>query len=195
MITLFITRHGRTNFNERGITSGWDNSELTEEGKRQATAVGQRLKESPPSTIFSSTLQRALNTAELIQAQCGGEILMRDDLKEKNLGALQGIPEAEYQKIMKAIPGDVNNFRPESGESRNDVVVRVGRVIEEIKKGYEGKTVLIVGHHSTNRSILSVCLGGDPSSYTQRNGTLSRLQFDEDKWTASYIDKALDENP
>lgn len=189
MITLFLTRHGRTTFNERGITSGWDNSELTQEGRKQAARVGQYLLQSPPATILCSTLQRAIDTAHIIQSVCGGNIEQREDLKEKNLGILQGIPEVDYQKHMHAVQGDVNAYRPEGGESRDDVSTRVRKVIQEVQDRFNNQTVLIVGHHSTNRSILSVCLGGDPASYTQRNCTVSLLKFDGTQWQAEYLDK------
>ncbi len=188
MITLFITRHGRTNFNEKGLTSGWDNSELIEEGKLQAAKIGERLKIIKPDFIFCSTLQRAIDTASIIQSICGGVLIQRDELKEKNLGKFQGIPETEYQAFLKKVSGDLNLFRPEGGESRQDVKERVAPVISEIERNYEGKTILIVGHHSTNRSILSVCLGGDPSTYTQRNGSLSLLHFQNERWIEDYLD-------
>lgn len=191
MITLFLTRHGRTNFNEQGITSGWDESILTEEGKSQAVRVGTELLKNPPQTIFCSTLQRAIDTAGIIQKICGGGIEKRDDLKEKNLGVLQGMPETEYQLYMNSVSGDVNAYRPQNGESRNDVILRVTRVLTEIQSTCQEKTILIVGHHSTNRSILSVCLGGDPTAYTQRNCTLSLLHYEGSQWAAVYIDKTL----
>lgn len=186
---LFITRHGRTNYNEAGLTSGWDDSELTEEGKTQAAGIGNRLLITPPSVIFCSTLKRAFDTAEIISSVCGGRIDPRDALKERNLGVLQGLPEETYQQFLKSLPGDVNQYRPEGGESRDDVKRRVRPLIDEIIDTCTTETVLIVGHHSTNRSILSICLGGEPAAYTQRNGTLTLLTYTGQRWNSIYIDQ------
>ena len=55
MIKLFITRHGRTNYNEAGLTSGWDDAILTEEGRAQAKTIGERLVPTPPAIVLCST--------------------------------------------------------------------------------------------------------------------------------------------
>ena len=187
---LYLTRHGRTNYNEKGLTSGWDDAVLTDEGKAQAKKIGQRLEKNPPTPgkIYCSTLQRAIDTATIIQSVCGGQIIKRDELKEKNLGVLQGIPEEEYQAHMKQVVGDVNLYRPVQGESRDDVKQRVNKILAEIIGQSANETVLIVGHHSVNRAILSQCLGGDPSSYTQRNCSLSLLEYLGGIWRAVFID-------
>ena len=187
---LFLTRHGRTDFNEKNLTSGWDDAELTTEGRIQARKIGERILELPPVpiAIFCSTLQRAIDTAGIIQKVCRGIITQKDELKEKNLGVLQGIPEDEYQAHMKQVIGDVNDYRPKNGESRNDVTVRVSKVLQNLILQYADQTVLIVGHHSVNRSILSVCLGGEPSDYVQRNCSLSLLEHHPSHWKADFLD-------
>ena len=104
---------------------------------------------------------------------------------------LQGLPEEEYQAHLKSVPGDGNAYRPENGESRNDVKVRVARILAEIREKFFNQTILIVGHHSTNRAILSLCLGGDPSSYTMGNCTLSLLEQADrnDAWRAEFLNQ------
>ena len=191
MIELFLTRHGRTDYNTKGLTSGWDDAVLTDEGKKQAVGVGKALVSIPPEIIYCSTLHRAIVTAEIIQKECGGTIYHRENLRERNLGVMQGVPEAEYQAFLKSIQGDINQYRFDGGgESRDDVKLRTRRVLEEILNHHEGKRILIVGHHSTNRAILSNCLGGEPASYTQRNCTLSLMIKSPDSgWSASYLDK------
>ena len=73
MLQIILVRHGETYWNqERRIQGGSSNTQLTEVGKRQAEALAQLLKDKNIAAIYSSPLQRALNTAQAIARQGEG---------------------------------------------------------------------------------------------------------------------------
>jgi broad specificity phosphatase PhoE len=67
MIKLYITRHGETIWNTEKRMQGWLDSNLTENGKKNAEALGERLKDIEFEAIYSSPSQRTKTTTELVK--------------------------------------------------------------------------------------------------------------------------------
>ena len=68
MTHLTLVRHGQSDWNEKNLFTGWENPDLTEQGLREAKETGQALKdmELSYSYLFTSVLDRAINTANII---------------------------------------------------------------------------------------------------------------------------------
>ncbi|KAL2906209.1 Phosphoglycerate mutase-like protein 4 [Bienertia sinuspersici] len=83
------------------LVSGQTDIELNEVGRQQAVAVAERLSREPNiSAVYSSSLKRALETAETIAATCGGlEVVIDKDLWERHIGVLQGLKYHEAAKV------------------------------------------------------------------------------------------------
>ncbi|MED6160359.1 hypothetical protein PIB30_117998 [Stylosanthes scabra] len=90
---IVVVRHGETAWNADGRIQGHLDVELNEAGRQQAAAVAERLSREPKiSVIYSSDLQRAYETAQIIASRCGGlEVVKDSDLRERHLGDLQGL--------------------------------------------------------------------------------------------------------
>ncbi|XP_015576717.1 phosphoglycerate mutase-like protein 4 isoform X2 [Ricinus communis] len=90
---IIVVRHGETEWNANGRLQGHLDVELNDAGRQQAALVADRLsKEHKISAVYSSDLKRALVTAEIIAASCGGlEVIKDADLRERHLGDLQGL--------------------------------------------------------------------------------------------------------
>lgn len=92
MRQFFILRHGQTQFNAEQKLQGHCNSPLTEKGQHQALSVGRVLQahlESGSYRVYSSSLGRALQTAEIVCQQLDyatDKIIADDRLKEFSLG-------------------------------------------------------------------------------------------------------------
>lgn len=82
LLNLYITGHGETEWNIHKRMQGWSDSSLTENGRTNAKALGNRLKEVDISKIYASPSGRTIATAKLIRGDRDTPILLDDHLKE-----------------------------------------------------------------------------------------------------------------
>jgi broad specificity phosphatase PhoE len=146
-ITYFV--HGTTTDNEKEISSGWSDVELSELGIQQSIVLKEFTKDKKFDVVFCSDLQRAVNTSKL--AWEGVYPIIPDArLRECNYGKLNAAPSAivepmqEEECIFKAFP---------EGESYEDVKARIADFLEFLKQNYDGKNVAIVGHKAPQLSL------------------------------------------
>jgi ribonuclease H / adenosylcobalamin/alpha-ribazole phosphatase len=177
---LFLVRHGETVDNARGITQGWNDSELSDTGRRQVQALARRIETLAPTAIFTSSLPRAVATAEAIAAQTGLGITPLDDLREINCGRWEGLSFLDvrqnepdlYQRWIAdpavACPG---------GESHLDLARRLERALEAIRGLDEDRSrPVVVSHGMAIRVAATVLLGFALEAYrnfAQSNAALN----------------------
>ncbi len=146
-ITYFV--HGTTTDNEKEISSGWSDVELSELGIKQSVALKEQTKDKKFDVVFCSDLQRAYNSAKL--AWDGIYTIIPDArLRECNYGKLNGASSAIVEPMQEE--ECITNKFPE-GESYEDVKMRIADFLEFLKKNYDGKSVAIVGHKAPQLSL------------------------------------------
>lgn len=165
MGTLVLLRHGQSVWNMENRFTGFTDVELSAQGQDEARAAGEKLRSLPLDHVFTSTLKRAYNTAELALATAGqgnAPQTRHDDLRERDYGDLTGLNKDD----MRAKYGDEQvhiwrrsyDVRPPNGESLKDVVARVEPYyranIEPLLN--DGKNVLIAAHGNTLRAMLII---------------------------------------
>ncbi|NJO82567.1 MAG: histidine phosphatase family protein, partial [Blastochloris sp.] len=91
MITLWLVRHGVTDWNEQKRYQGHSDIGLNDTGKRQAQQIAQRLASEKLHVIFSSDLTRAMETAEIIAAPHKLTIQPEPNFRETNFGLFEGL--------------------------------------------------------------------------------------------------------
>src|SRR5690349_17722585 len=173
MITrLFLARHGATQNTAEDRFSGSIGVELSDEGRRQAALLGERLADETIASIFASPLSRAIETASIVGRACGVEPTIRDGLREIDHGHWEGLRrtdvESQFPEEYAAWEADPFTFAPESGESGAVVLARALPVIREIVSRHAGEQVLVVSHKATLRLVLSSLLGFDARGYRDR---------------------------
>lgn len=122
--TLYIFRHGQSEDNERLIFSGWRDSPLTEEGKKQALVLAKKLKNKKIDRLISSPQIRAIETMRIAISlnEQAKELPIEVDerIKERSYGNLQGKSKLEAFKENEEYLHKVRrtyNGQPEGGES------------------------------------------------------------------------------
>lgn len=156
---LTIIRHGQTAANIQGILQGHFDTPLDDIGRRQAQCAAERLRSEPPfDAFYSSDLERAWETAEIIGRALGSEPVPLTDLREWHLGELEGRPRRELQQLYPAIM-DSFLFEPDGdvpvpgGESRDTFFERVARCFDRLAARHAGQRVLLVTHGGVMRAV------------------------------------------
>ena len=159
MLTIYLTRHGLTEWNVNRRMQGWGNGELTEKGIKDALALGKRLKEVPIDKVYSSSSKRAYETAQYIIGDREISLIQMDDLREINFGDWDGRIreeiEAEYPDEFKVFWETPHLFNRNSGETFEHVRKRAIRSLQHIIEENKEGTVLIVTHSIFLRVLMT----------------------------------------
>lgn len=101
---LTLLRHGESTANEAGTFTGLLDVPLTHRGERQASAAGQLLRSNhiTPDVVVTSTLRRAVRTAELVCDALGTQLPTEAvwQLNERNYGALTGMTKTDARRML-----------------------------------------------------------------------------------------------
>ncbi|KAI0637301.1 bifunctional 6-phosphofructo-2-kinase/fructose-2,6-bisphosphate 2-phosphatase [Trametes polyzona] len=149
--SIFFSRHGESQYNVEGKIGG--DSPLSERGMRYARALPALITDNigdAPLTVWTSTLQRTIQTAQYLPYTK----LTWKSLDELDAGVCDGMT---YEEIEQAYPEDFANrdedkfnYRYRGGESYRDVVVRLEPVIMELERQ---ENILIIGHQAILRCL------------------------------------------
>lgn len=148
MITIIFESHSTTIDNEKHISSGHFDAELSELGIKQSKELGERYKNEHLEVIFCSDLQRSYKTAEIAFGN-KYPIIKDARLRECDYGDLTQHPSAEVDaEKSKRISIPFPN-----GESYEQTCARIKNFLQELIKGYDGKKVMIIGHRATQYGL------------------------------------------
>ena len=169
---IYLIRHGATQLTAEGRFSGSVGVDLSDEGRWQAAQLGERLRGEQITSLYSSPLSRALDTARSIGERCGLIPVTRDALSEISPGHWEGLTRAEVEERFAAEYAaweeDPFTFAPDGGESGVAVLARALPVVREIVTTHVGRRVAVVSHKATIRLLLSSLLGFDARGYRDR---------------------------
>lgn len=166
---IYLVRHGQTQFNaEMRIQGQGAHSPLTEKGQKQAELLGERLQKShfQCDYIFSSPLERALNTAKITAGFLNQEIILEDLLMEISCGEFEGKLFSELDKeFLDKIANNLGEKYP-GGESSLDVRERGIQFLEKIKE-LGGETAIIFSHGNFIRNFAGIATGLPAEMFTR----------------------------
>ena len=159
---IFVVRHGQSSWNKTKRVTGQLNPPLADEGWAQARRLAEVLHAEALDAVYSSTLNRAVDTARATAGDHGLGVIQCDDLREQHLGVLQGqIRDARNPvalTLWRLRKADMLNFRVPGGETYTELEQRLRHFVQARLTRHRGGTVLIVGHRNSNRALLSVLL-------------------------------------
>jgi len=175
-VEVVLVRHGETEWSRTGRHTGRTDVPLTEEGERQARAVGEALRGREFALVLSSPLTRALSTAQL----AGFEPELRDALAEWDYGDYDGVTTPEIRE--KVPDWTVWRCGAKGGESVADLAARADRVVE-VLLGAEGD-VLVFSHGHFLRVLTARWLelgAAEGRLFALDSATLSTLGFEREQ--------------
>lgn len=187
---LILVRHGQTVHNVAGIAQGWNDSELSELGRRQVERLASRIVRLDPTAIFSSPLGRAMATAEAIAAATGLEIVTIDDLREMSYGGWEGKSflevRAEQEELYQRWIAEEDAPCP-GGESHADVRRRMSKAFAQIAASSVRPVVVT---HGTAIRIGATALLDLPAMaarhFAQDNAALNLFHWRADRWVMKH---------
>lgn len=155
---ICLLRHGAVQQQAPRRFLGQGDVPLSPQGAAQAQELGARLGHIPFTAVFSSPLQRALHTAQLVSGLPETAIRRVEAFREIDLGAWEGLSVAEvqarYPGTYEARGADLAHFRPPGGESFADLDRRAWPALLDIVRHSTGP-ILIVAHAGVNRVLLA----------------------------------------
>ena len=173
---VVVVRHGETEWSRTGRHTGRSDIPLTENGERQARAVGEALRGREFALVVSSPLIRARETARL----AGFEPELRDDLAEWDYGEYDGLTTPQ---IREQVPDwTIWGYGAVGGESVEQLAARGDRVVAELL-AVDGD-VLVFSHGHFLRVLTARWLelgAADGQLFALDSGTLSTLGFERDQ--------------
>ncbi len=189
MLRIILVRHGATPWNqERRIQGGSSDTPLSEVGKKQAGDLARLLNGENIVAIYSSPLQRALDTAQAIAQFHPVEVTVARDLREIEVGEFEGIPMASLgttldEFLLEWQQGGELEKLP-NGESLADLAQRAWAFIQRLTSKYNDGVVVVVSHYFVILTIICQALEM-PLSHIRRMranaGGVSILDFSDKK--------------
>jgi broad specificity phosphatase PhoE len=185
--TLFLARNGDTDFSRDRRVAGRRDIGLSEVGRQQATALGERLRPLDFAEILASPLPRAVETAELVAAPLNVGVVRDPRLVDFAAGRWEGRSHdevsgsAEYQRFLQnpleeSIPG---------GERLIDVRDRVIAAVSQALTDNElGANIVLVSHAGPLRVLLAHYLGMSLAHYHRLRvspASVSVLRFESEE--------------
>jgi probable phosphoglycerate mutase len=169
---LYLVRHGATPLSAEDRFSGAANVFLSDEGRAQAGRLAQRLSDDNIAAIYTSPLDRTLETANIVAKPHGLTPIPRDGLREISHGHWEGLSRKEvaerFPEEYATWESDPFTFAPRDGESGISVLARALPVIREVVADHKDESVLVVSHKATIRLLISSLLGFDARGFRDR---------------------------
>ena len=192
---LLLIRHAESEGNRDQVFTATPYVGLTDRGRRQARAAGEWIRERhAPQLAVTSPFTRARQTADILAAVLGLETIVDEDLRERDYGALAG------QAYASPRPGyDRERYwlwRPEGGETLEEVLVRVGAVLDRVAAGTPDGDVVIVSHGAVMMAAQRhVTASWPPAGRVVRNAGIVVVEHRDGRYDRVYEVPGKEEGP
>ncbi|WP_319481694.1 histidine phosphatase family protein [uncultured Draconibacterium sp.] len=186
---ITIIRHGETMWNVQKRIQGQRNSKLSENGITQAELVAKALAKREFDVLLSSDLERAVETAKIINKQLVLPHKYNANLRERSFGIFEG---KNFAEIEEKYPEEFRRYKernPEfvvpGGESIQQMYKRVTSEIESIARNFKDQKVLIVSHGLVLEMMMYRTFSlklDEPRAFSINNSSISSFYIDSDNW-------------
>lgn len=191
MTTIYIARHGETDWNKAGKLQGSTDIPLNESGKIQAIDCGKFFREMPIKAIFTSPLKRASDTAHIINEILQVPIFPLEEFKERSFGEAEGMTYEERTKVFprKNYPNQ-ENFKA----FRRRLLIGLNK----IHQAFPNEEVALVAHGAVIHTVFQIVENHEffPQNARLSNGGVSTIKYVDGKWWLeeyNYIEHLFNE--
>ena len=155
--TILLVRHGLNDYVGRALAGRSPGVHLNDEGRRQAERLADRLAHLPLSTVYTSPLERAVETARPIASALSLELRFCDAAMELDFGEWTGrtIAELEADPLWKRFNTARCSTRAPGGELMAEAQGRMTAAIEELRAVHPGESIVLVSHADVIRAALA----------------------------------------
>jgi len=186
MPTLLLIRHGENDYVKTGKLAGrLPGVHLNQRGQDQARALGEALKDVSLKAVYSSPLERAMETANPIASARKLQIIQESDLMDADIGKWQGKSwkVLSLTKVWKIVQHSPSRFRFPEGESFPEMQTRIASALERIIKKHKPQDIVAVVFHADPIKLAVSHFLGLPLDNFQRlscdTGSLTALHVSE----------------
>lgn len=186
MTTLYLLRHGQSEWNVLHKVQGQEDTALTERGIEQAGMAAERLKDEKIDIIYSSDLRRAYDTAEIVGNKLNLDVNKLESIREVHFGVWQGLDldtiKKEHGDDYKLWRTEPHNLNIKDAENLHTLRDRVLKDIQNLVSENPGKKILLVSHGAAIKALILGILDIDISKYnklTVGNVGLSIIEYRE----------------
>lgn len=194
---IYLIRHGEIETNGQKRYIGVIDLPLNINGIAQAMELKTFFQDVSLGKIYCSDLQRAVQTAEIIAERKFTQIEKCSELREINMGNWEG---KSFRQIKEKFPkeyyarlDEIENFKPNGGESFKECQLRAMNIFSRIAKA-DSENIIIIAHAGINRSIIASLLGVPLKNifkFQQNYGCINKIIFDGTNYKLSYINYSI----
>lgn len=163
MAIILLTRHGHNKYVKQGRLAGrLSGVHLDQLGQDQAKELAQALAAAPIKAIYSSPLERAVETAQPLAAIHNLKITQREGLLELDIGKWQGktLKQVARTKLWKVVQNNPARARFPEGESFGEAQLRIANELETLAAKHKPKDMIVcVGHSDMLKLAVAYYLG------------------------------------
>ena len=191
--TLYLVRHGETEWNRIGRWQGATDIPLSDLGRAQARLLAARLRDRRIAAVYASQLSRALETAQILAAGLGAPAPTVDPrLRERGYGAFEGLTREEcaerFPRVWEQYLAD-RRVVPPNAEPQAQVTERITAAMLEIAAAADDRpdaeAILVVSHGGVIRSFVHAVTGVVPPPL--ENGAVFRLRFERGAFVTAEL--------
>lgn len=181
---LLLVRHGATSMTGKKLTGWLPGFSLSQQGERQSEETASRLAHLPIKALYSSPLERCMETAQIIARPHRRKVQVIENLGEIRYGDWQGrslksLYRTKAWRELRARPGD---FRFPGGETVREAQVRGMAEIEKVRKSHRGQMIVVCSHADMIRVLVAGYIGLALDLYNRMSispGSVTALSMDE----------------
>jgi broad specificity phosphatase PhoE len=187
MIRIILARHGNTPWNKDKIFRGSKDIPLDDQGREEAQALAEWLKDDTIQAAYTSPLSRSRDTAQAIARNHNVEVNDLSGLADLRYGDWEGMPlqevKVKYADLYRQWETSPHTVRFPNGETLEELRTRALAGVDQVVQRHPDQSVLLVGHRAVNKVIIAGLIGLDNSHFwriAQDTTCVNRFHLVED---------------
>ena len=162
MATIILVRHGENDWVKKNRLVGWiEGVHLNENGRKQAQAAAERIAQLPIKALYSSPVERCMETAAYIAESQKLNVIELEEVGEVRYGDWEGkkIAKLSKEKLWYIVQHFPSRMRFPNGETMREVQFRGIQALETLATKHQDEMIVVVSHADLIKLVLAYYLG------------------------------------